>query len=208
VLAECGVDVRDNLGATLSRLGDARDVLAPAEGATRRYELPSDGDTGALPPYGGVRSIALGFSAQLDWPAFGVGDAGPVVMNVAQHVVHPPEHLPRWPSGVNRPYLVFIVRSLDPARIAESLKSFQRTTRRGLQSPGGRQSRVPRGRVVVLRRPPAHHLRSAAVRVGDERILPIGSLQGRRYANRGVARRQHARGDQPHGPPRPAAHTR
>jgi hypothetical protein len=45
---------------------------------------------------------------------------------------------------------------------------------------------------LVLRRPPAHHLWAATVRVGDERVLPIGSLQGRRYTDRGVARRQHA----------------
>jgi G3E family GTPase len=59
-----------------------------------------------------------------------IGDAGPVVMNVAQHVVHPPEHLPIWPAGADRPYLVFIVRDLDPARIAESLETFQRTNGR------------------------------------------------------------------------------
>ena len=135
---------------SVSRVGDASEVLAPAEGATRLHTLSSDGAAGAPPaPHGGVQSIALGFSAPLDWPAFGVwlgmllhahgpdvlrikglldiGDAGPVVMNVAQHVVHPPEHLPTWPAGADRSYLVFIVRNLDPARIAESLETFQRT---------------------------------------------------------------------------------
>jgi G3E family GTPase len=134
---------------SVSRQGDASEILAPAEGATHLHELPSDGNEGAPPKHSGMRSIALGFSAALDWPAFGVwlgmllqahgpdvlrikglldiGDAGPVVMNVAQHVVHPPEHLPMWPASADRPYLVFIVRNLDPARIAESLETFQRT---------------------------------------------------------------------------------
>ena len=137
---------------SVSRLGDASEVLAPAEGTTRLFEPQSDGDAGAPEPRSGVQSIALGFSAPLDWPVFGVwlgmllqvhgpdvlrikglldiGEAGPVVMNVAQHVVHPPEHLPTWPTGVNRPYLVFIVRGLDPARIAESLETFQRANGR------------------------------------------------------------------------------
>jgi len=37
-----------------------------------------------------------------------------------------------------------------------------------------------------LRWPPAHDLRAVAVRVGDERGRSIGSLQGRRHADRGV----------------------
>jgi len=133
----------------VSRLGDASEVLAPSEGANRLHGLPLDGAVGAPPAHGGVQSVALGFTAPLDWPAFGVwlgmllhahgpnvlrikglldiGDAGPVVMNVAQHVVHPPEHLATWPAGADRSYLVFILRNLDPARIAESLETFQRT---------------------------------------------------------------------------------
>ncbi len=133
---------------SVSRLGDASEVLAPAEETSQLHELPSDGGAGTPLPHDGVQSIALGFSAPLDWPVFGVwlgmllhahgpdvlrvkglldiGDAGPVVMNTAQHVVHPPEHLPAWPVGVDGPYLVFIVRGLDPACIAESLETFQR----------------------------------------------------------------------------------
>jgi G3E family GTPase len=133
---------------SISRQGDANEALAPAEGATQFHGLVPDGDRGAQQTHSGIQAIALGFSAPLDWPAFGVwlgmllhthgpdvlrikglldiGDVGPVVMNVAQHVVHPPEHLPIWPAGADRPYLVFIVRDLDPARIAESLETFQR----------------------------------------------------------------------------------
>ena len=47
-------------------------------------------------------------------------------------------------------------------------------------------------RGVVLRRPPAHDLWAVAVRVGDERVLSICSPQGRRHADRGVARCQNA----------------
>jgi hypothetical protein len=46
-------------------------------------------------------------------------------MNVAQHVVHPPEHLPAWPSADHRSNLVFITRAIDPERIACSLEAFQ-----------------------------------------------------------------------------------
>lgn len=137
---------------SVSREGDASEVLAPAEGAAHLHDLRFNGDADAPSPHGGVQSVALGFSAPLDWPAFGVwlgmllhahgpdvlrikglldiGDAGPVVMNTAQHVVHPPEHLPTWPAGADRPYLVFIVRGLDCARIAGSLETFQRANGR------------------------------------------------------------------------------
>ena len=46
----------------------------------------------------------------------------------------------------------------------------------------------------ALGRPPAHHLRAVAVRVGDERGRPIGSPQVRRPADRGAARREHTAG--------------
>jgi G3E family GTPase len=137
---------------TVSRDGDGSDALAPAQSTLRG--LPPGGDASGAShaataePHSGVQSIALGFSAPLDWSAFGVwlgmllqahgpdvlringlldiGDAGPVVMNVAQHVVHPPEHLPAWPADADGSYLVFITRGIDPARIADSLETFQR----------------------------------------------------------------------------------
>ncbi|HUN42814.1 MAG TPA: GTP-binding protein [Acetobacteraceae bacterium] len=139
---------------SVSRMGDASEVLAAGAAADADADadhvrrLPADYDPGALSTHAGVRSIALGFNVPLDWPVFGVwlgmllqvrgpdvlrikglldiGDAGPVVMNAAQHVVHPPEHLPAWPAGADRSYLVFITRGIDPARIAESLETFQR----------------------------------------------------------------------------------
>lgn len=62
--------------------------------------------------------------------------------------------------------------------------------------PGGssrpRQLKGLSGRVVVLRRSPTYHLWAATVRIGDERVLPIGPLQVGRRANRAVARRQRA----------------
>jgi len=47
------------------------------------------------------------------------------MMNVAQHVVHPPEHLLAWPTLEHHSSLVFITRGIDPARIAQSLEVFQ-----------------------------------------------------------------------------------
>jgi hypothetical protein len=40
--------------------------------------------------------------------------------------VHPPEHLATWPIDADGSYLVFITRGIDPARIADSLETFQR----------------------------------------------------------------------------------
>ena len=94
-----------------------------------------------------VRSTSVAFDSPLDWTGFrvwlsmlvqihgpnvprikgllNIGDAGPVITNVAQHVVHPPEHLPAWPSDDHRSNLVFITCVIDPERIASSLETFQ-----------------------------------------------------------------------------------
>ncbi len=129
---------------TVSCLGEGYAALAPSG---RRRASPKDFAL-TEQPHPEVRSIALTFSDPLGWPAFSVwlsmllhargpdvlrikglldiGDAGPVLLNVAQHVVHPPEHLATWPPGEARSYLVFITREIDPERIAVSLQSFQR----------------------------------------------------------------------------------
>jgi G3E family GTPase len=133
----------------VSRFGEAFAALAPDAGREdrRRRDTVLRDPTGLPPPHPSVRSTSLAFDAPLDWTGFGVwlsmllqahgpnvlrmkglldiGDAGPVVMNVAQHVVHPPEHLPAWPSGEHRASLVVITRMLDPERIAYSLETFQ-----------------------------------------------------------------------------------
>ena len=48
------------------------------------------------------------------------GYAGPVALNVVQHLVHPPETLPRWPDADRRTRLVLIARGLDPSAAARS----------------------------------------------------------------------------------------
>ncbi len=137
----------------VSRFGDGFDQLVPAAGTGRMDALRRGHDLGGNSTHVEVRSMAVGFSAPLAWPAFGVwlgmlleahgpdmlrikglldvGESGPVAMNTAQHVVHPPEHLMAWPAGawpadVHRSYLVFITRGIDPAGIAASLETFQR----------------------------------------------------------------------------------
>jgi hypothetical protein len=35
---------------------------------------------------------------------FDIGEAGRVVINTAQRVVNPREHLPAWPPDADRPY--------------------------------------------------------------------------------------------------------
>lgn len=135
----------------VSSLGETADALnLPDEAehvrAAATLETP-------LAPHPDVQSATLGFSGPLDWPAFAIwlgmlldahgpdmlrikglldiGEAGPVVLNTAQHTVHSPEHLASWPQGTNEPYLVFIMRGIDPARVARSLEIFQHAAGRG-----------------------------------------------------------------------------
>jgi G3E family GTPase len=105
---------------------------------------------------GDVRTLSLTFEEPLDWVAFGVWlsallyahgekvlrvkgliDAegpGPVSINGVQHVMHPPDHLDRWPgdeigSNEHRSHLVFIFRGLEPAGISASLQAFATSPR-------------------------------------------------------------------------------
>lgn len=150
----------------ISCLGEAFEALDPPEEMERARKLEIDASS--VDPHPEVQSVTLGFSGPLDWVAFSVwlgmllqahgpdmlrikglldiGEAGPVVLNTAQHTVHPPEHLDAWPQESREPYLVFIMRGIDPARIARSLQAFQRAAGRdGLrvtrmdQSSGGRR---------------------------------------------------------------------
>lgn len=93
------------------------------------------------------RSISLTFDKPLDWTAFGlwlsmllyahgrdvlrvkgmvnVGEAGPVILNGVQHIIHPPDHLEQWPSDDHRSHIIFIMKSIEPLDILSSLKGFQ-----------------------------------------------------------------------------------
>lgn len=94
-----------------------------------------------------VRSISIGFREPLNWAAFGIwlsallyahgesiyrvkgildtGEAGPVLLNGVQHIIHPPQHLDDWGEEEHRSELVFIMRDIDPHTILESLRAFQ-----------------------------------------------------------------------------------
>jgi G3E family GTPase len=94
-----------------------------------------------------VGSVSLVLDRPLDWTAFGIwlslllnrhgndvlrvkgilalrGVEAPVFVNGVQHIVHPPQHLDRWPSDDHRSRLVFITRRIDRAQLLRSLEAF------------------------------------------------------------------------------------
>jgi G3E family GTPase len=104
--------------------------------------IPPDGQH-----LGETRSVALTFEQPLDWAAFSVwlsmllfvhgedvlrvkgllnvGEAGPVVLNGVQHIIHAPEHLPQWPNADRRSHLILILQGIDPQQVVTSLQAFQ-----------------------------------------------------------------------------------
>jgi G3E family GTPase len=113
---------------------------------------------------GDVRSFALTFDAPLDWTAFGiwltmllhargqdvlrvkglldVGGPGPVLVNGVQHVIHPPQHLDRWPDGDRRSRIVFIARGIERGEVEASLSAFTAAA----AAPVSRRGRATRPR--------------------------------------------------------------
>ncbi|CAA9439972.1 MAG: Metal chaperone, involved in Zn homeostasis [uncultured Rubrobacteraceae bacterium] len=94
-----------------------------------------------------THSTALTFDGPVDWTAFGtwfsmllhargedvlrvkglvdVGEAGPVLLNGVQHVVHPPEHLEEWPEEDRRSRIIFITRGVRSEELLASLEAFR-----------------------------------------------------------------------------------
>jgi G3E family GTPase len=92
-------------------------------------------------------STSFTFDGPVDWTAFGiwfsmllhargedvlrvkglvdVGEAGPVLLNGVQHVVHPPEHLEEWPDEDRRSRIVFITRGVRSEELLASLQAFR-----------------------------------------------------------------------------------
>jgi G3E family GTPase len=94
-----------------------------------------------------VGSFSLILEQPLDWTAFGIwlslllnrhgndilrvkgilqvqGANAPVFINGVQHIVHPPQHLERWPTADHRSRMVFITRGIDHGRLLRSLEAF------------------------------------------------------------------------------------
>ena len=108
---------------------------------------PTASSTQGLRHNASVASLSLALDEPLDWTAFGIwlslllhrhGDnvlrvkgilrvqdaAAPVFINAVQHIVHPPQHLERWPTADHRSRIVFITRGIDHALLARSLAAF------------------------------------------------------------------------------------
>ena len=96
-----------------------------------------------------VSSFSLILERPIDWTAFGIwlslllnrhgddvlrvkgilyveGSETPVFINGVQHIVHPPQHLERWPTADHRSRIVFITRGIDQGRLRRSLEAFCR----------------------------------------------------------------------------------
>lgn len=96
-----------------------------------------------------VTSFSLILDRPMDWTAFGIwlslllnrhgddvlrvkgilcveGAETPVFINGVQHIVHPPQHLERWPTEDHRSRIVFITRGIDQGRLRRSLEAFCR----------------------------------------------------------------------------------
>ena len=103
-----------------------------------------DGPSGGA---GGIHTFALTYARPLDWTRFGIwltlllhthgekvlrvkgilnvdGLKAPVAIHGVQHLVHPPTHMLRWPSGERHSRIVFIVHGLPREAIEHSLRTF------------------------------------------------------------------------------------
>jgi G3E family GTPase len=104
-----------------------------------------------------IHSTSLTFDGAVDWTAFGiwfsmllyargedvlrvkglldVGEAGPVLLNGVQHVIHPPDHLKEWPDEDHQSRVIFITRAIRSEELLASLEAFRRLIGAGPRLP-------------------------------------------------------------------------
>ncbi|QYJ15786.1 P-loop guanosine triphosphatase YjiA [Rubrobacter xylanophilus DSM 9941] len=121
---------------------DVRELLSPEVRVGER-DLPrlQEHDTAS------THTVSVTFDGPVDWTAFGIwlsmllhargesvlrvkglldtGGPGPVVLNGVQHVIHPPQHLERWPDRDRSSRLVFITRDIPEESLLASLGGFR-----------------------------------------------------------------------------------
>lgn len=96
-----------------------------------------------------TRALTITFLEPLDWVGFGIWlsmlvyargedilrikgflnvgshNAGPLLVNGVQHIIHAPEHLSQWPDADKKSRIVFITRGITPQQILNSFLGFQ-----------------------------------------------------------------------------------
>ncbi len=124
---------------------DVDELFRPDGAGTHAVPLAAGhGDTHDV---GDTHSVSVTFDGSVDWTAFGiwlsmlldargedvlrvkglldVGEAGPVVINGVQHIIHTPEHLDEWPDEDRRSRIVFITRRVESEELLGSLVAFR-----------------------------------------------------------------------------------
>ena len=126
---------------------DAEDLFRPGGMGTRAI---ADGiPERSIEPHdtGETHSVSVTFDGPIDWTAFGVwfsmllhargesvlrvkgfldvGADGPVVLNGVQHIIHPPQHLDKWPDEDRRSRIIFITKHIHPEEVLGALRAFQ-----------------------------------------------------------------------------------
>ena len=128
--------------------GPVRDRLEEEVPRERGWTAGNPAAPGALGRHtDSVSSFSLILDRPMDWTAFGIwlslllnrhgddvlrvkgilcveGTETPVFINGVQHIVHPPQHLERWPTEDHRSRIVFITRGIDHGRLRRSLEAF------------------------------------------------------------------------------------
>jgi G3E family GTPase len=126
---------------------EVEELFRPSGAGTHAAPAFLAGEPGDPHVVGETYSVSVTFDGSIDWTAFGiwfsmllhargedvlrvkglldVGETGPVVLNGVQHIIHPPEHLDKWPDEDQRSRIIFITKRIRPEELLDSLRAFR-----------------------------------------------------------------------------------
>jgi G3E family GTPase len=126
---------------------DVDELFYPNGAGTHAAPASLTGEADDPHDVGETYSVSVTFDGSIDWTAFGiwfsmllyargedvlrvkglldVGEAGPVVINGVQHIIHPPQHLDEWPDENHRSRIIFITKRIRPEKLLNSLRAFR-----------------------------------------------------------------------------------
>jgi G3E family GTPase len=139
MMSERVLNIMSNLTEFRSFKPISTDILKPIVASTSSFNVAHS--------HNGITSFCVVLKTPIDWSIFGIWlsmllnrhgrdilrikailnireSETPVILHGVQHLIHPPEHIDKWPDNDHNSKVIFILRKLNREDIERSLNTF------------------------------------------------------------------------------------